>query len=143
MACKVVPAIKAEHHDFKRLDGVDDEGKHDGRLFGYAIKHEHGLDGKMPRTGTVRGGHKHGKGADTEDEEGLRRIDRRSEVETKEGYVEMQEIATPNSQRPEQVKRQIADITQRDDAGPKIAQNVFSLRKQLKPPHQQPKQNQL
>ena len=64
------PPKHAERHDQSGLNGVDGEGEHYGLTLCHTIEHKHRLDGEMPRTRTVGGGHEHGKGAYAEYEEG-------------------------------------------------------------------------
>ena len=57
------PAPDAEHNDQQGLDGMDDEGKGGSIGSTDAVEHQHGDDGKMPRTCAIGGRHYHGKGA--------------------------------------------------------------------------------
>ena len=81
----------------------------------------------MPRSGAVGRWHKHGEGADAEDEERLRGIDGRGEVKAEEGRVEMQKIAGPDAERINQIERHVFHAAQRCDARPEVAHHVFSL----------------
>ena len=47
------PCIDAEGDDEHRLNSVDDKHEPEGLLVGNTIENQHGLDGKVPGTGTV------------------------------------------------------------------------------------------
>ena len=64
------PGIDAEGNDEERLHGVDDEDEVESMLVGDALKDEHGLDGEVPRAGTVRRRHNDCDRTDDECDEG-------------------------------------------------------------------------
>ena len=93
------PPYQAEEDDEQGLDGVDDEGEERGVGGGDAIEHHHGDDGKVPRTGTVGGGHQNGKGSGNEHHKTGSYRKLRGEAEAEEGEVEMEVVTEPDTQR--------------------------------------------
>ena len=73
---------------------MHDEYKPEGLFIGHTIEDQHGLDGKMPRTGTVRGGYDDGKVGYHEGYQCTADTEVRREVEAEEGEVVMQEMPT-------------------------------------------------
>ena len=100
---------------------MDDENEVEGVFVGDTIEDEHGLDGKVPGTGTVGGGHDDGYGADDEGYEGTAKTEMGGEVEAEEGKVVVEEVAEPDGYGEEGEQRNVLDVLQRDDALPDTA----------------------
>ena len=54
-------APKSQYNDKQRLDAMHDKGEEGGVRITYPLEHHHGDDGKMPRAGTIWGGHNDGE----------------------------------------------------------------------------------
>ena len=110
------PGIDAEGDDQEGLDGMHDEDKPKSLLIGNTIENEHGLDGKMPGTGTV--GRRYDDGKVGHDKGYQRTANAQSgrEAEAEEGEIVMQEVHYPDADREEQVERQVLDAFQRKHA---------------------------
>ena len=91
------PGIDAKGDNKHGLDGMDDEYKPEGLLVGDTIEDQHGLNGKMPRTGTVGGRYNDGEVGHDKRHEGTADTQVGCEVEAEEREVVMQKIAHPDS----------------------------------------------
>ena len=91
------PGINAKSDNKHGLDGMDDEYKPEGLFVGDTIEDQHGLDGKVPRTGTVGGRYDDGEVGHDKRHEGTTDTQVGCEVEAEEREVVMQKIAHPDS----------------------------------------------
>ena len=115
------PRVDAQQDDQHGLHGVDDEDEVERVLVGNTIEDEHGLDGKVPRTGTVGGGYDDGYGAYDECHQRTAQSEMGREVEAEEGEIVVQEIAHPDGEGEEGEQGYVLDVLQRDDALPDAA----------------------
>ena len=88
---------------------MHDEYEEEGLFVLYAVEDEHGLDGEMPRAGTVGRGHDDGEVGYDERHEGTAEAEVGREVEAEEGEVVMQEVTYPDAYGEQQVERQVLD----------------------------------
>jgi hypothetical protein len=93
------PCVNAEHHDEQRLHRVDDEHKVERVDIAYAVEDEHCLNGKVPRTGTVRRRNDDSDAAHDERYESARHTKARRSLETEEREIVVEEVTRPDAQR--------------------------------------------
>ena len=96
----------------------------------HAIKHEHRLHGKVPWSGTIGGGHEHGKGAGAKDEQSSHDVDVTGALISKEGKIEMEKIAHPNADAIEQIERKLTQMAQGGNSIKETAHLVFTSLKE-------------
>ena len=94
---------------------------------GDAIEDEHGLDGKVPGTGTVGRRYDDGDAADDERHQGTADAEVGREIEAEEGQVVVQKVADPDADGEEGEQRDVAHVLQRDDALPDATQRGLHL----------------
>ena len=91
------PGIDAKSDNKHGLDGMDDEYKPEGLFVGDTIEDQHGLDGKVPRAGTIGRWYDNGKVGNDKRYEGTADTQVGCEVEAEEREVVVQEVAHPDS----------------------------------------------
>ena len=110
--------IDAKDNDQHGLDGVYDEYEVEGMDVSDSIENEHGLDGKVPRSGTVRRRNDDGNGSDDEGHHRTAYSQVCREVEAEECQVVVEEVADPDSQCEEDKEWYVLYVLQRDDPLP-------------------------
>ena len=80
---------------------MDDEDEIEGLFISHAIEDEHGLDSKVPGTGTVGRGYDNGYRAYDERDQCTTQTQVCREIEAEEGEVVVQEVADPNTKASE------------------------------------------
>ena len=106
---------------------MNDEHEIEGILVGQSIEDEHGLDGEMPGTGSVGGGHDDCDAAHHKGDQGAGDAQMGSGGEAEEGEIIVQEIAAPYPQCEQQVERYVAHMAQREHSLPDAAEGGFHL----------------
>ena len=76
---------------------MNDEYEPQCLFIGHTIKNEHGLDGEMPGTGTVGGGHNDGEVGYDKRNQGTADTEVGREVEAEERQVVVQKVAHPDA----------------------------------------------
>lgn len=121
------PPKGTEQHHERRLYGVHGQRKDDGLRLGYAIEHKHGFHGKMPRAGTVGGGHDDGNGAHDERDQRTGCTQMGSGVETEECEVVMEKVTAPDGKGEKNEQWHVAHVLHGDDSRPQTVEGVFHL----------------
>ena len=97
----------AQGYDEHGLDAVDDKHEPEGLFVGNTIEYQHGLDGKVPRAGTIGRWYDNGKVGNDKRYEGTADTQMGCEVEAEEREVVVQEVAHPDTDREKQVEGQV------------------------------------
>ena len=121
------PGIDAKGDDEHGLDAVDDKYEPEGLFVGNTIEYQHGLDGKVPRAGTIRRWYDNGKVGHDKRHEGTADAQVSRKVEAEEREVVVQEVAHPDTDREKQVEGQVLYTSQREHALPDTAQRHLYL----------------
>ena len=88
-----------------------DQYKPEGLFVGYTVEDEHGLDGEMPRTSTVRRRYDDGKVGHDKGHQCSANAQIGREVEAEERQVIVQEIAHPDADGEKEIERQVLDAS--------------------------------
>ena len=121
------PGIDAKGDDEHGLDAVDDKYEPEGLFVGNTIEYQHGLDGKVPRTGTIGRWYDNGKVGHDKRHEGTADAQVSRKVEAEEREVVVQEVAHPDTDREKQVEGQVLYTSQREHAFPDATQGHLHL----------------
>ena len=97
---------------------MDDEHKVERVDVAYAVEDEHCLNGKVPRTGTVRRRNDDGDAAHDERYESARHTKVRRSLETEEREIIVEEITRPYAQRERHEKPRVLHVAHSHDALP-------------------------
>ena len=121
------PGIDSQKDYKQGLHGVYDENEEEGIVCLNAIEYEHCLDGKMPRSGSVRSWYNDRYAAHDECYQTAHQIEMGGCFEALEGEIVVEEIAQPDAQCKGDVEWYISDTFQRDDTLPESSQCCFHL----------------
>ena len=121
------PGIDSQKDYKQGLHGVYDENEEEGIVCLNAIEYEHCLDGKMPRSGSIRSWYDDRYAAHDECHQTAHQIEMGGCFEALEGEIVVEEITQPDTQCKGDVERYISDTFQRDDTLPESSQCCFHL----------------
>ncbi len=102
----------SEEDEQHGLNSMYDEYEIESLLVGNTIEDEHGLDGKMPGTGTIGGGDDDGDTSHDEGGESAHHAELARGLKAEEGEIVMEEIAQPDAEGEEDISGDAAHILQ-------------------------------
>ena len=121
------PGIDSQKDYKQGLHGVYDENEEEGIVCLNAIEYEHCLDGKMPRSGSVRRWYDDRYAAHDECHQTAHQIEMARRFKALEGEIVVQEVAQPDAQGEGDVERYVSHALQRDYSLPESVQRSFHL----------------
>ena len=118
------PCVNAQQNNKHGLHGVYNEYKIEGVCIRYAIKYQHRLHGKMPRTSPIGSRNHNGNTTHYKRNESTHHTQMRRSVKTEKREIVMQEVTYSYSQCENKEQRHVA---QRQHALPNTCKGGFHL----------------